>query len=603
MTHTLSMTSQVRTQQLYEAFSRGAQEVIKQRRELNRINVFPVADGDTGTNMAATMESILTNSHLYPSSKETMQSISDAVTLGSRGNSGAIFAQFTIGFTQHFEDETISETEFVAALQQAVRFVYKALAVPVEGTMITVIRIWAQEVEFLFNESHDLKSSIQKSQAKAYQALLDTPKLLEVLRVHQVLDSGAKGFFHFIEGFISGLFHEDLNEMEEVEESNEVVHDETHIHETLTHRYCTEVVIGNVTLETSELRTRLSELGDSILFIQNGKKIKIHVHTQQPATVVAEMRRYGQVLFQKVDDMARQNQALYLRKSDTALLTDSIADLNQEWMDEHQVHILPMTIIFDQSSYLDRLTMNAERFYQEVDQLAEYPSSSQPNEKQLIDKYSDLLKNYQNILHVCVSSQMSGTYNAALSAARKLDPEGQRIAVLDSKVNSGAEGLLVMEAADLIDQNKSLPEIIKQLTDPAKVSKIFVSVSTLKYMVKMGRISPVLGRIAKWINMKPIVTIDENGKGITMDKAFSKKQTEKHIVDHIKKLMTTHDIDTYSIVHGDDLDRAERFAEVFTQLIGKPPVMIQEVSAIVAMSAGPKTIAIACRATQKEVIA
>ncbi len=602
MTHTLLYAQQLPPQQLYQAFLMGAEEVIKQRQELNRINVFPVADGDTGTNMAVTMENILTHSHLYPSSKETLKSISDAATIGSRGNSGAILAQFIIGFTQYFENENISETDFVAALQQAVSFVYKALAVPVEGTMITVMRIWAQEVEFLYNETHDFKSSVQNSRVKAHQALLDTPKLLEVLRIHQVLDSGAKGFFHFIEGFIRGLFHENLEELEISDESNEVILDITHSHDNLDNRYCTEVVIGDVKKDISGLRDKLTEFGDSLLFIQNGNKIKIHIHTQQPAVVVAELRHFGRVLFQKVDDMVRQNQTLYLRKHEIALLTDSIADLNQSWMDENQVHVLPMTIIFDQSSYIDRITMNAERFYQEVDQLSEYPSSSQPNEKQLIDKYTDLLKNYQKILFVCVSSQMSGTYSAALSAARKMDPEGERIVVLDSKVNSAAEGLLVMEAAELINKNLTLPEIIAQLKDPEKLTKIYVSVSTLKYMVKMGRISPVLGRVAKRINMKPIVTIDENGKGITMDKAFSKKQTEKHIINHIKKIMNTHNIDAYSIVHGDDLERAMRFAEVFTQLIGKPPVMIQEVSAIVAMSAGPKTIAIACRATQKEVL-
>jgi DegV family protein with EDD domain len=186
---------------------------------------------------------------------------------------------------------------------------------------------------------------------------------------------------------------------------------------------------------------------------------------------------------------------------------------------------------------------------------------------------------------------MSGTYNTFVEAANKFSET--KISVINSKQNSGAEGLLVLRAAQLIDQNLPFEEIVKQIEDLTAKSKILVSVKTLKYMVRSGRVSKVTGLVGKIMNLKPVISIDENGKGIIFDKGLSIKSSNKKIQKHIEEVVLKYGIDTYAIVHANAEDRASEYAERFEKIIGKKPAYIMDISTIVAMNAGIGTVAIA----------
>jgi uncharacterized protein len=277
-------------------------------------------------------------------------------------------------------------------------------------------------------------------------------------------------------------------------------------------------------------------------------------------------------------------------KAKIALVTDSIADLPRSFIDEALIHVYPLTIMIDEAPYLDRITMPSSQFYDQLPMFKKYPSSSQPTLKSVEDLYKNLLHHYEQVLVVSVSSQMSGTHQVFEKAALKFN--GQ-VTVVDSKQNSGAQGLLVILANTLIQQGLSADLIKQKIEEASKNTKIFVSVDTLKYMVKMGRIPPVLGKIGQWTNMKPIVTIDQEGHGKTMGSAFSKKQTEKKILKEVLKIAQDKTLVNYCIVHGNDSERAQRFSALLTEKLNQAPLYIEEVSSIVAMSAGPKTFAIA----------
>ncbi len=578
--------------QLYNAFISGAQTLIAQRQSLNAINVFPVADGDTGTNMASTVEAILRHGQLKTGMADTLASITDAVSMHAKGNSGAIFAQFVIGLNETLPDRELSDHDVIIGLNEAVKRVYSALSHPVEGTMITVMRLWVNELEHLITKGHDLKEAFDKALLKANEVLKDTPNLLTILKEHHVVDSGAKGFVHFLEGFSQGLFSKTKPvitlddslrfEASHLADANEVI----------THRYCTEALVEG---DVGEVKTQLEALGDSVLIVKSHRFTKIHLHTNAPDQVMALLETRGKLIQQKADDMVLQH-ADFSPKAKIALVTDSIADLPAALILDHQIHVMPLTVMVDGAPYLDRLTLPASRFYDRVSTFKEYPSSSQPNQKAVEALFRDLLTHYDHVLAVTVSSGMSGTHQVVKAAAATFD--GQ-VAVVDSKKNSGAQGLVVLQAAQLIRQGHALDNIVNELELSLPLTHIFVSVDTLKYMVKMGRISPVVGRIAKWVNLKPIVSIDANGKGVTMGSAFSKKQTEAKILKQIDTLASTHDVVAYAIVHGNDAQRAQRFTQLLTDKLDQAPTFIEEVSTIVAMSAGPKTIAVALQLKPK----
>ena len=169
---------------IYHAFLSGALEVIKQKTELNRINVFPVPDGDTGSNLAFTMYTIVENATINDSVKQTMKSIADAAIDGARGNSGIIFAQYINGMYMELNDkENVDLNSFSTSAGKAVEYAYSSIANPVEGTMITVMKDWAIALADCGQKSTDFVEAMTLSLEVAMQSLRDTPLKLKVLKI------------------------------------------------------------------------------------------------------------------------------------------------------------------------------------------------------------------------------------------------------------------------------------------------------------------------------------------------------------------------------------------------------------------------------------
>lgn len=581
------MTNYLSNELMYKSFILGAKNVIHEKNGLNAINVFPVPDGDTGTNLASMMQSIIERSKLGETSEETLQSIVDAAIVGARGNSGIIFAQYIYGFSLDVTEEISKET-FAQMLERASNQAYEAIAKPVEGTMITVMRTFAQAVKRLKEKGHDLLDILVNAYEIVKIELQRTPELLQVLKDNKVVDAGAKGFVHFIEGFIKALKGEEID----FEIENETVE---HIHvdhlEDSQFRYCTEALIRGKNFDRKEINELLSNDGDSLVVAGSEKTVRVHIHSDHPDRVFEKLSQIGTLTEQKVDDMRRQFEAANHPKYRIALVTDSIADLPVEFIDAHQIHQYPLNLHMEDTIYYDKLTIKSERFYQLMDDLSVYPTSSQPNAKSLLNFFSFLTTYYDEILVITVSKEMSGTYQAFIDAAKEFP--NQKIHIINSKQNSGAEGLLVMKAQELIQAGLSLDEIVSRMDNLIERSKIYVSVRTLKYMVRSGRVSKVTGMIGKIANLKPVISIDRDGKGIISDKGLSLKSSDKKIYNHVKEVHETYGIESYAIVHARGGKRVDDYVEKYSKLIGRAPDYVMDISTIVAMNAGLGTIAIA----------
>ncbi len=583
------------SENLYSGFLAGANEVIKQKLELNKINVFPVADGDTGTNMAYTMNSIIQNSKVKENAKATLQTIADAALIGARGNSGIIFAQFVNGM--FIEIKNLSEIDissFSQAANKAVKYAYEAIAEPVEGTMITVMRDWAASLKNNIEKKENFKELFEKSHKDAYASLLNTPNLLQVLKDNNVVDSGAKGFVHFIEGFSNYLNTGEIEQYSEKWEKFVMDDDEVHFHShfDLVNRYCTEALVQGENLDLESIREELKLFGESLIVAGNQRTMRIHIHTLYPEAFFAKLKDYGQIVFQKVDDMQRQYETLYDRNSKIALITDSIADLPQEYMDKYQIHLFPLNLLINDSNYLDKLTITPQYFYDLMDSLDTYPSSSQPTAVDVENFLKGIVNNYEKILIVTVSKQMSGTYNTFFKAVENLSIGKEKFTIIDSKTNSGAQGLVVLKAAEEIAAGKSFEEIVKSVEETIKRTRIYVSVPTLEYMYKSGRIGKAQQIALNMINMKPVVSIDENGDGIIIGKAFSTKGNTKKISELVKDIMKDNDIERYSLVHARADERLAEYEAYYRELIGFEPEYIVEISPVVALNAGIGSVAI-----------
>ncbi len=578
---------------LYNSFVSGAKEVIKNRIDLNNINVFPVADGDTGNNLASTMNAIIMQSKVTSSATNTMNSIADAALTGARGNSGIIMAQYINGIYMGIKDqEIISIHSFAESVKNAVPHAYNAISNPVEGTIITVIREWAEAVYKMKDSALNFNDLLKNPMDQAFISLKETSNMMKILEKAKVVDSGAKGFVHFIKGFTefirTGKIQEETENLEVIFEEGEIIESEP------TFRYCTEALIVNDNdIDLEVIKDDLRDIGDSLIVAGNSKKARIHIHTDYPQDVMSILRNRGIIIQQKADDMRRQYEASFVRKSKIALVTDSIADLPQEFMDKHQIHMIPLNIIVGESSYLDKVTMTPDIFYDLVERIEEYPSSAQPSPKVVENLYSTLLRHYNEIIVITVASVQSGTNSVFKKVAEEMAAEGKRIEVIDSRQNSGAEGLLVLKAAELIEDGRSLDDIISIIEKLRERTKILVSVDTLKYMVRSGRLSKLSGIAGKIVNLKPVVSLDEQGKGKIEDKAFSNKSNINKIVNIVNATHNKDRVSRYSIVHANDEEKAEELKNKIKNVLGLDPEYIMNISTIVGMSAGEGSVAVA----------
>ncbi|SHE32873.1 DAK2 domain-containing protein [Alkalibacter saccharofermentans] len=585
-------------EKIYYSFLSGANEVISQKKVLNEINVFPVPDGDTGNNLASTMTTIIEEAKFEGSARETFKSIADAALIGARGNSGIIFAQYINGISMGLkEDDRISISTFAESVKQAVPHAYAAISNPVEGTMITVIKDWADSIYSLKENAADFYDLISGSLDAAINSLKDTPNKLKVLKDAAVVDSGAKGFVHFIEGFARFLHTGKIEELNK--DSFGGISFEDHpenVHNEFNFRYCTEGLVQNEGINLDSIKKELKDLGDSLIVAGNESKARIHIHTDNPDEIFMILRNYGIIKQQKVDDMKSQYDSIYNRKYKIALVTDSIADLPRDIMDEHQIHMIPLNLMMEDTAYLDKLTITSENFYDLMDQVEEYPTSSQPNYKVVESIFASLTEHYDSVIAITVAKALSGTHQTVSNAAELFIKAGKKIDVIDSKQNSGAQGLLVMKAAELIEKGYDHDEIVDEINRLAQKTKIFVSVNTLKYMVRSGRVNKVTGIAAKIMNLKPVISLDENGMGTILDKAFSTGANTKKIVKRIKEIKKKETDIRYAIVHAGAEERAAEYESTFKEVIGKDPEYIMSISPIVAMSAGIGCVAIAVMA-------
>nr|WP_279237089.1 DAK2 domain-containing protein [Streptococcus dysgalactiae] len=308
----------------------------KQAEYVNSLNVFPVPDGDTGTNMGMTMDNGAKEVADKPASTvgEVGQILSKGLLMGARGNSGVITSQLFRGFGQSVKGkDELTGKDLAQAFQMGVEVAYKAVMKPVEGTILTVSRGAATAALKKADLTDDAVEVMQAALDGAKGALAKTPDLLPVLKEVGVVDSGGQGLVFIYEGFLSALNGDyvasedfkatpaNMSEMINAEHHKSVVgHVAT---EDITYGYCTEIMVALKQGPTyvkefnyDEFQGYLSGLGDSLLVVNDDEIVKVHVHTEDPGLVMQEGLKYGSLIKIKVDNMRNQHEA-QVQRTDT----------------------------------------------------------------------------------------------------------------------------------------------------------------------------------------------------------------------------------------------------------------------------------------------
>lgn len=577
---------------LYAALWAGAAEMDRARPHLDAINVFPVADGDTGSNMAATLRSTVTQAKPERHLGRTFMSLAEAALLGARGNSGLILAQYLLGAARNLEGLSRAEAaQFSRALAGAVSFASSAVSRPVEGTILTVMRAWSLSLASLAGTVKDLAILLPGSLPAAREALLDTPNRLPALAKAGVLDAGGKGFLAFLEGIDAFIREGNLWQVSHAA----LPEIEPPPHADLDFgfpqfRYCTEALVVGEGADPEVLQTRLAAHGDSIIVGGVPGRSRIHIHTNDPARLFAELDSFGTSTFQKAEDMLRQAQALKHPMGPVALVTDSSCDLPQDLLDAHQVHVVPLKLDIGGSEYLDRLTMTPDEFYRRVEK-GRRATTSQPSVKEFERLYEFLSGHYESILSIHLSSALSGTWGAAKKAAESLP--SRRIEVVDSRHLCASMGLVVLRAAEALEAGTPLLETVRLVEKWSRRARILVSLKTVDYMVKGGRIGPVKGALVRLLGLKPIISVDSQGKGIAVGKARSQRANLDRIRFLAEEAQASEGLWGYAVAHSHAPGEAREFAGEMERALGFGPRFVVDISPVIGLNAGPGSLALA----------
>jgi DegV family protein with EDD domain len=571
---------------LYYAFLAGGRAIIRDQQYLNKINVFPVPDSDTGTNLAATMRSIAERARAFRSAEHTLGSIADAALVGARGNSGLIFAQFVYGLSQEAREEVrLSPRRFAELVRRAVQYARQSIVTPVEGTMITLLHEWAEAVYEQRLRMTDFVELLSYSLHAAEKSLRETPEKLEVLARAGVVDAGAKGFFDFLEGVVTFIRRGDINDIIKAETAPLPAPPDVHqSRSSVTKRYCSEALITGEDIDIDAVRAAVQAAGESAIVAGSRSKVRLHVHTDTPADLFARVREFGTIAEIKADDMRRQYEAAHQRKSPVALVTDSACDLPQEILDEHQIHLIPFSLTFGDSLFLDKVTITPDEFYKLLKAGRDIPKTAQPSYESIKRILEFLAGHYDGVMVVTISGALSGFCQQVRGIGEALEPE--KIRVINSRQISAAQGLIVLRMAEAVRAGLNAADIASRAEEWVAKTRLWVDVRTLKYMVRGGRVSPLKGFLAGLLNIKPIIALDAEGKAVALGKSFSRRQNMKKIVGMIRRETAGRAVWNYAVVHAQNPYRALHYAEELVPVVGKKPAFIMDISPVIGVHNG-----------------
>lgn len=614
------------------------------RADLNRINVYPVPDGDTGTNLALTARSIADG---LRSTRErgvgaVARRAADAGILGARGNCGMILSHFLLGFSAAVEGRNrLSVSEFVVALRRAADHVYAALERPVEGTILTVIRETTEEAERA--QTSDFAELLDRLVARAREALARTPELLPVLRTAGVVDAGAKGFVHLLEGILH-LIRGDSPAAAATSEGAWIEADDNGARSMVDraprggldddaapprpapgmagplapgadrpqdtaaarvdvsdqYRFCTEALVRGDALPPADVvRSALAGLGDSLIVIRGADVLKIHVHTDDPDTVFARLREFGELAAHKAEDMHAQHAAIeraaashaHLARPPLAIVTDSVADLPDEVVRAHGIHVVPVSLVYGDESLRDRVDIDPDTFVERL-RRGERPTTSQPPPAAFLEAYARAAEDGEHVLAVLLASALSGTYASGEIAARMF--EGAPVTVVDSRGASLTEGLLVLRAAELAELGTPVAEIVAELDRIRDRSGLLFTIETFDNLLASGRVSRGQAWLANSLRIRPILGLTADGRIVPVSKVVGPKRVLPRMLELIRERATPGRATVrFGIIH---VGRPEIVPAIRAALLEHYPgaeIIVSPASPALATHAGPGACGIA----------
>lgn len=588
------------TRQTAVAMARGAADALAAARErLNDLNVYPVPDGDTGSNLARTAAKLA----------ETMESCTAgdraglaaaakrAALAGASGNSGIILSQIVAGFVDVVgAAETVDGPVLARALREAATAAYRPVQQPIEGTMLTVIREMAEAAERLAGESPD--AAIDGVLAAGAESVVRTQSTLRVLADAGVVDAGAAGLVEFARGAVAGYRGDHVEAPQELLSrplSIEAVHQEAS-----RYRYCTTFMLEGEQIDRAGLERDLEPLGDCLLVVGEVPLVKVHVHTDDPGqalSIGSAMGSLDGVEVANMQEQARERERRLvvlegggegddaLTVETAAIVLDSTADLPRPQETNANWRSVPLTVSFGDREFADGVDLDVAGFYAMLERSPEHPQTAAPAPAAYSQAFAELA-GYRRIFVLPISSRVSGSHRAALAAAQD-DP---RVTVLDGLTVSAGTVLLADGVQRLLEAGSSVEEVTVWIEQARGRMQILIAVDTLEFLHRGGRVSRAQKVAGGALGVRPLLTL-RDGEVVTCGRVYGRRgvwrEFERFLAQHAPPGQPAR----IGIAHGHADADAQRLVELVGRVSPQASVdRVCEIGPVVGTHGGPGTL-------------
>ncbi len=579
---------------LARSLSAASEWVEAGRDEINRINVFPVPDGDTGTNFSLTLRSVADALESLGEAplNVTARAMARAAVMGARGNSGMMLAHFLLGVAEAL-DQLPSATvrELANAVRRGSEHLYSSIDDPREGTILTVARQAAEEAQRAAADSPDITHFLRRMLTRGQEALAATPNFLAVLREAGVVDAGGKGFVRMIEGMMRLVDGEPILAAERSSDEGPAVivpAAMAMVDAERDYQFCTEVLIrGTDFPPANQVRAELRKLGGSIVVAEALDVLKIHVHTDEPEVVFARAKAWGTIASSKADDMRAQHRGLsHEPRRPVAVVADSSADLSDTLLDRHSIALVPLQVMFGDETFRDRLELSPAEFFRRLRSSRTPPTTSQPTPAEIAQVLRDAKAEADEVIVVLLSAALSGTFQSAQAAVRaaKLD----NIHLIDSRSASMGVGLLALRAAELAESGWHIDEIVAELERVRSRSSILLTVDQFDNLLRSGRVSRGKAWLAGMLDVKPILGLDARGAVVPIDRVRGRANVLPRIIELLSERLTPRpERLRLGVVHVDAEDVAEEVRDSLVAEFAPRDCFLSPATAALATHVGP----------------
>lgn len=461
--------------------------------QINKINVFPVPDQDTGSNMAATLKGIkeVIEKKEFKDIEEFSSAVLDGAMTSAQGNAGIIYTGFLAGFLPCLDKDKIDKKCLAEALKKGAERARQSIQHPKAGTILDVI----DAASFAAEESEeDVEKTFVKIVGKAHEALMATREKMEIYKKANVVDAGGLGFLMILESYVDALNNKAAAAKTEEWKPSEKVR---RIIQILSNRYEIISLIENPKMEEKTIRDKLKNLGNCLDIVRVKEKMRIHIHTDFPDEVKNILISAGQIQSLRMEDMAKEVAGEEsVKKVSIGVVVDDLADLTQKIIERYKIEVVPTKVVWPEGEDL-----KGENLYQKMEEaqkkgIKNLPTTSQASPKLFAEAYKKQLKNFEKVLCIPFSSKLSGDYNSALQAKTMMAGSSSQVHVFDSLNASAGQALLVLRAIELIQSQTEMEGVIEGLGKESQKIRLLGIIADPKWLEWGGRIS---NRQANWI--------------------------------------------------------------------------------------------------------